>query len=38
VVAVLDRLVHNAHRLALKGDRMRKITALRASLDAPKEI
>ena len=28
--AVLDRLVHNAHRLALKGDSMRKITAQRA--------
>jgi DNA replication protein DnaC len=32
--AVLDRLVHNAHRLALKGDSMRKITAQRAKLDA----
>jgi hypothetical protein len=32
--AVLDRLVHNAHRLALKGDSMRKITAQRAILDA----
>ena len=31
--AVLDRLVHNAHRLALKGDSMRKITAQRANLD-----
>jgi DNA replication protein DnaC len=27
--AVLDRLVHNAHRLELKGDSMRKITAQR---------
>jgi DNA replication protein DnaC len=35
--AVLDRLVHNAHRLALKGDSMRKITALRANLDATKK-
>ena len=32
--AVLDRLVHNAHRLAIKGDSMRKITAQRTSLDA----
>lgn len=32
--AVLDRLVHNAHRLVLKGDSMRKITAQRAKLDA----
>ena len=32
--AVLDRLVHNAHRLTLKGDSMRKITAQRAILDA----
>src|ERR1700730_16143025 len=31
--AVLDRLVHNAHRQALKGDSMRKITAQRANLD-----
>jgi DNA replication protein DnaC len=31
--AVLDRLVHNAHRLAIKGDSMRKITAQRTSLD-----
>src|SRR5277367_2016423 len=35
--AVLDRLVHNAHRLALKGDSMRKITAQRANLDATKK-
>jgi hypothetical protein len=35
--AVLDRLVHNAHRLALKGDSMRKITAQRANLDAAKK-
>ena len=32
--AVLDRLVHNAHRLELKGDSMRKIAAQRTSLDA----
>ncbi len=31
--AVLDRLVHNAHRLVLKGESMRKITAQRSSLD-----
>jgi DNA replication protein DnaC len=35
--AVLDRLVHNAHRLALKGDSMRKITAQRTNLDATKK-
>jgi hypothetical protein len=35
--AVLDRLVHNAHRLTLKGDSMRKITAQRANLDAAKK-
>lgn len=35
--AVLDRLVHNAHRLELKGESMRKITAQRAELDLAKE-
>ena len=35
--AVLDRLVHNAHRLELKGDSMRKIEAQRAKLDAAKK-
>ncbi len=35
--AVLDRLVHNAHRLELKGDSMRKIKAQRTSLDAEKK-
>ncbi|HEY9567271.1 MAG TPA: IS21-like element helper ATPase IstB [Thalassobaculum sp.] len=35
--AILDRLVHNAHRLDLKGDSMRKITAQRAKLDDAKE-
>ena len=35
--AILDRLVHNAHRLALKGDSMRKITAQRPNLDAAKK-
>lgn len=32
--AILDRLVHNAHRLILKGESMRKITARRDRLDA----
>jgi DNA replication protein DnaC len=31
--AILDRLVHNAHRLVLKGESMRKITAQRDRLD-----
>jgi DNA replication protein DnaC len=35
--AVLDRLVHNAHRLTLKGDSMRKVTAHRTNLDADKK-
>jgi DNA replication protein DnaC len=35
--AVLDRIVHNAHRLTLKGDSMRKIAAQRANLDAVKK-
>jgi hypothetical protein len=34
---VLDRLIHNAHPLTLKGDSMRKITAQRAKLDAAKK-
>ena len=28
--AILDRLVHNAHRIELKGESMRRITARRA--------
>ena len=32
--AILDRLVHNAHRLTLSGDSMRKVAAKRAGLDA----
>ena len=32
--AILDRLVHNAHRLILKGDSMRKVAAKHAGLDA----
>ena len=35
--AVLDRIVHNAHRLDLKGESMRKIAAQRAKLDATKK-
>ena len=31
--AILDRLVHNAHRLTLKGDSMRKAAAKTAPLD-----
>jgi DNA replication protein DnaC len=31
--AVLDRLVHNAHRLALKGESLRKVAAKRQKLD-----
>src|SRR5438876_7632290 len=31
--AILDRLVHNAHRLTLKGESMRKTAAKRAGLD-----
>ena len=32
--AILDRLVHNAHRLNLKGESLRKVTAKRQKLDA----
>ena len=35
--AVLDRLVHNAHRLDLRGDSMRKIAAQTSSLDLAKK-
>ena len=31
--AILDRLVHNAHRLTLKGDSLRKAAAKRSGLD-----
>ena len=31
--AILDRLVHNAHRLTLKGDSMRKYAVRTAPLD-----
>ncbi len=31
--AVLDRLVHGAHRLDLKGESMRKLRAAKARLD-----
>ena len=33
--AILDRLVHNAHRLVLKGESMRKLNAQRDRLEAP---
>ena len=29
--AILDRLVHNAHRIELRGESMRKISARRTS-------
>ena len=32
--AILDRLAHNAHRLTLTGDSMRKAAAKRSGLDA----
>ena len=32
--AILDRLVHNAHRMILKGDSLRKTAAKTAGLDA----
>src|SRR5271170_6749822 len=35
--AVLDRLVHNAHRLDIRGDSMRKIAAQTPSLDAARK-
>ena len=35
--AILDRLVHNAHRLTLKGDSLRKAAAKRARLDVKKD-
>ena len=31
--AILDRLVHNAHRLTLTGDSMRKAAAKKSGLD-----
>ena len=31
--AILDRLVHNAHRIALKGESLRKAVAKRQTLD-----
>jgi len=34
VDAILDRLIHNAHRLILKGDSMRKLSAKQSGLDA----
>jgi len=35
--AILDRLVHNAHRLTLKGDSLRKTAAKRAGLDVKQD-
>jgi DNA replication protein DnaC len=35
--AILDRLVHNAHRLTLKGDSLRKAAAKRAGLDVKQD-
>jgi DNA replication protein DnaC len=35
--AILDRLVHNAHRLTLNGESMRKATAKRAGLDVKQD-
>ena len=32
--AILDRLVHNSHRLILKGESLRKAAAKRQKLDA----
>ena len=32
--AILDRLVHNAHRITLTGESMRKCADKRAGLDA----
>ena len=32
--AILDRLIHTAHRLILKGDSMRKLAAKQSGLDA----
>lgn len=33
--AILDRLIHNAHRLQIKGESMRKISARNRHLDTP---
>jgi DNA replication protein DnaC len=35
--AILDRLVHNAHRLTLKGESMRKMAAKRTGLDVKQD-
>ena len=35
--AILDRLVHNAHRLTLKGESLRKTAAKRAGLDVKQD-
>ena len=36
--AILDRLVHNAHRLNLVGDSLRKGAAKRAGLDVNRQV
>jgi hypothetical protein len=36
-IAFLDRLVHNAHRLTLKGESMRKTAAKNAGLDVKQD-
>lgn len=35
--AILDRIVHNAHRLTLKGESLRKTAANRAGLDVKQD-
>ena len=35
--AMLDRIVHNAHRLTLKGESLRKAAAKRAGLDVKRD-
>lgn len=35
--AILDRLVHNAHRLILKGDSLRKTAAKTSGLDGAEQ-
>jgi DNA replication protein DnaC len=36
--AILDRLVHNAHRLELKGESLRRTTARRAAPDETLDV
>ena len=35
--AILDRLVHNAHRIALRGESMRKVTSHSKRIEQPEE-